>query len=92
MTRLGTPSWAIQLRPRFPDGLTVLDARGQWRDSQGAIKTERSKLLVILAPAGRRWDAPDRRDLGRVQEPVRPGVGAWGGGRDLRFVLLIAGA
>ena len=36
--------------PRFPDGLTVLDARGQWRDSEGQILKERSKLLVILAP------------------------------------------
>ena len=36
--------------PRFPDGLTVLDARGQWRDSDGQVLKERSKLLVILAP------------------------------------------
>ena len=38
--------------PRFPDGLTVLDARGQWRDSEGLVQKERSKLLVILAPPG----------------------------------------
>ena len=38
--------------PRFPDGLTVLDASGQWRDSAGAIQRERSKLLWILAPPG----------------------------------------
>lgn len=38
--------------PRFPDGLTVLDARGQWRDSAGAVAKERSKLLVILVPPG----------------------------------------
>ena len=36
--------------PRFPDGLTVLDARGQWRGSDGVVQKERSKLLVILAP------------------------------------------
>ena len=36
--------------PRFPDGLTVLDARGQWRGSDGLLLKERSKLLVILAP------------------------------------------
>ena len=36
--------------PRFPDGLSVLDARGQWRGSDGQILKERSKLLVILAP------------------------------------------
>ena len=38
--------------PRFPDGLTVLDGRGQWRDSTGTIQRERSKLLIILAPPG----------------------------------------
>ena len=38
--------------PRFPDGLTVLDARGQWRSSGGLIVKERSKLLVVLAPPG----------------------------------------
>ena len=36
--------------PRFPDGLTVIDGRGQWRGVEGVIKKERSKLLVILAP------------------------------------------
>ena len=36
--------------PRFPDGLTVLDARGQWRGSEGLVQKERSKILVILAP------------------------------------------
>ena len=49
-------AWASFLEdtvtPRFPDGLTVFDARGQWRDSEGLARKERSKLLVILAPAG----------------------------------------
>ena len=43
---------AEAVTPRFPDGLTVLDAAGQWRDSAGAIQRERSKLLWILAPPG----------------------------------------
>ena len=43
---------ADTVTPRFPDGLTVLDARGQWRDSEGEILKERSKVLVILAPPG----------------------------------------
>lgn len=38
--------------PRFPDGLTVLDAQGQWRNSEGQVLKERSKVLVILAPPG----------------------------------------
>ena len=49
-------AWATFLgdtvTPRFPDGLTVLDARGQWRDPEGEIKKERTKVLVILAPPG----------------------------------------
>ena len=40
------------MTPRFPDGLTVFDARGQWRGSDGLVQKERSKLLVILAPQG----------------------------------------
>lgn len=38
--------------PRFPDGLTVLDGRGQWRNSTGVIEKEQSKVLIILAPPG----------------------------------------
>ena len=43
---------ADTVTPRFPDGLTVLDGRGQWRGANGLIKKERSKLLVILAQPG----------------------------------------
>ena len=49
-------AWAAFLddtvTPRFPDGLTVLDAQGQWRDPAGVVQEERSKLLVILAAPG----------------------------------------
>jgi hypothetical protein len=38
--------------PRFPDGLTVLDAYGQWRNPEGVVERERSKVLVVLAPPG----------------------------------------
>lgn len=43
---------ADTVTPRFPDGLTVLDGRGQWRGADGLIKKERSKLLLILAQPG----------------------------------------
>jgi len=46
--------------PRFPDGLTVLDAAGQWREDSGAIVRERTKLLLVLAPPGA--DAIQRTD------------------------------
>ncbi|WP_261994121.1 DUF3574 domain-containing protein [Streptomyces sp. t39] len=37
--------------PRFPDGLTVQEGRGQWRDSRGVIERERSYELILLYPA-----------------------------------------
>lgn len=41
---------AREVTPRFPDGLTVLDAAGQWRDPRGKITREGSKLVRILVP------------------------------------------
>jgi hypothetical protein len=42
--------------PRFPDGLTVIDAAGQWRGRDG-IEQERSKILLIVAVDARDLDA-----------------------------------
>jgi hypothetical protein len=42
-----------KVTPAFPDGLTVQDGRGQWRDSHGTIERERSYELILLYPAGR---------------------------------------
>ena len=46
--------WQLFLRDevtsRFPDGLTVWDADGQWRDPSGAIDHERSKVLLLVYP------------------------------------------
>jgi Protein of unknown function (DUF3574) len=40
-----------EITPRFPDGLTVLDARGQWRDTtRNRIVREPSKLVQIVLP------------------------------------------
>ena len=36
--------------PRFPAGLTHLDANGQWRDPRGRIHKERSKLIIAVSP------------------------------------------
>ena len=46
-----------EVTPRFPDGLTVMDAAGQWRGESGAIDREASKVLVIVLP-GRPDDRP----------------------------------
>src|SRR5690606_8593574 len=40
-----------QVTPLFPDGLTVIDGYGQWRDGD-VVKSERSIMLVIWHPVG----------------------------------------
>jgi len=41
---------ADTVTPRFPDGLTVLDGYGQWRNSAGRITHEPSTVVWIIAP------------------------------------------
>lgn len=55
--RLGVsePAWrrfvAREITPRFPDGLTVTDALGQWRNpASGRIVREPSKRVEIVVP------------------------------------------
>ena len=43
---------ANEVTPRFPDGLTVLDGSGQWRDGVGTMVRERTKVVIILAKPG----------------------------------------
>jgi hypothetical protein len=47
--------WADFLRttvtPRFPQGLTVLPASGQWRTPGGAIITEGTQVLSLIHPS-----------------------------------------
>ena len=44
--------WQVFLRDevtlRFPDGLTVWEAEGQWRAPDGVIGHERSKVLLLV--------------------------------------------
>ncbi|SMF75572.1 Protein of unknown function [Tistlia consotensis] len=51
--QVGETDWADfldeEVTPRFPDGLTVLDGRGQWRaDATAPVEKEASKLLVVV--------------------------------------------
>jgi hypothetical protein len=40
-----------EISPRFPDGLTVLDAKGAWRDTaRNIIVHEPSKVVEIVLP------------------------------------------
>ena len=46
-----------EVTPRFPDGLTVVDSYGQWRNAAGVIAKERSKVLIIWHPPSAGADA-----------------------------------
>jgi hypothetical protein len=37
-----------EVTPRFPDGLTWFDARGQWRGHDGQVIGEPSRVLILL--------------------------------------------
>jgi len=42
---------AREVTPRFPDGLTVYETTGQWRDPATKVITrEKSRVLRIIAP------------------------------------------
>jgi hypothetical protein len=36
--------------PLFPDGLSVVDVAGQFRDNEGTVVREPTKLLIVLVP------------------------------------------
>jgi hypothetical protein len=52
-----------EITPRFPDGLTVFDTKGQWRDSErNKIVREPSKLVQIVLP-GKAEDADRLKEI-----------------------------
>jgi hypothetical protein len=63
--------WQIFLRDevtrRFPDGLTVWEAEGQWRTPTGSIDQEQSKVLLLVHPD----TAPARQSILAVVEAYR---------------------
>ncbi len=58
-----------ELTPRFPDGLTVLDAAGQWRSKAGPIVREPSKLVILALPG--RAGGDDRLEAVRTAYKAR---------------------
>lgn len=46
--------------PRFPQGLTVLEASGQWRGAEGSILRESSHVLQLVHPDDATSDASIR--------------------------------
>jgi hypothetical protein len=49
-------AWSVFLRevvtPRFPAGLTVFRAEGQWRGDDGTVVGEQSFVVEVIHPAG----------------------------------------
>ena len=59
---------AREVTPRFPDGLTVYETYGQWRDPRrNMIVRERSRVLRIIVAA----DAPTQDRISAVAEAYK---------------------
>ena len=54
--------------PAFPDGLTVLDGMGQWRNAAGRISREDSKVLVLVLPG---------QDQAAASARLAPVIASW---------------
>ena len=53
---IGEAEWqhflSSDVTPRFPEGLSVYEANGQWQEKNGTIAHERSKALMLIHGAG----------------------------------------
>jgi hypothetical protein len=64
---VGDAQWsrflAREVTPRFPDGLSIIDAAGQWQDTErGRVVREPSKLVIIVTAD----DAPARDKIAAI--------------------------
>ena len=59
---------AETVTPAFPDGLTVLDGAGQWRNAAGQISREDSKVLLLVLPG---------QDQAAASARLAPVTAAW---------------
>ena len=52
MGRVSDEEWrrflTEEVTPRYPDGFTVLEAAGHWRDPMGRIISEPSRNLIVI--------------------------------------------
>jgi hypothetical protein len=55
-----------EVTPKFPDGFTVLDGYGQWKNKEGKIVKEKSKVLIVLYPKNSFAEADKKIDEIRV--------------------------
>jgi len=51
-----------EVTPRFPEGMTIIEASGQYRSSSGTIIREPSRVLIILYPKKKRVEADQKID------------------------------
>ena len=59
---------ADTVTPAFPNGLTVLDGAGQWRNAAGQISREDSKVLLLVLPG---------QDQAAASARLAPVTAAW---------------
>ena len=79
---------AAEITPRFPHGLTVLDAAGQWRDQRrNTLVRERSKMVLLTLR-----DAADQGKIDAIvaayKRRFRPAIGGGSGPPGLYFLLI----
>jgi hypothetical protein len=53
-----------EITPRFPGGLTITDAKGQWKDTSGIVREPSKRLFVVMA-------SPDADKLAAVRAAYR---------------------
>lgn len=53
--------------PRFKDGLTVFDAKGQWLRSEGVVIKENSKALVLIHGT----DPQEQRQIAAIRDSYK---------------------
>ncbi len=53
--------------PRFPAGLTVVSADGQWRGAGGRVETEAARLVIVLHPG----DAASRGAIATITDAYK---------------------
>ena len=79
---------AREMTPRFPDGLTITDAIGQWRDrDSGTIVREPSKRVEIVLPGNADDEARLDAIVAAYKRAISPAVGRRHRAARLRFVL-----
>jgi hypothetical protein len=56
-----------EVSPRFPDGLTVVDAQGRWSSPTSGAVHEPSKMVMIVLPG----HGDDRKKLDKVRDAYK---------------------